>query len=462
MDALFASSVPPNPPSEVYRVVFRILMTPGQAQGLPAGVAHRSASYFVSEAFASVEEASARMMGHSIFKVVHPDLGEIFAAPRPREETTLTWGPIEEGGSGDRRDRDQPEKDDPLEASGRREAEGEEAEELNELRQWLAAQQRKLDERADEEIRNFFGSDSDIDARRLATEREDRLRGRTTQRLCPRITQLPMLHCPGSTLRVEDIEDISESDLEGLSDDISSESDISDTSDDEGAQYSWSPDDDNAPDAPGAKVFLVYKKDKPVFAPVVLPGVDGSQPNKHGVWGPPAGLGDDIDMSSNDSDNSDDSSMLDSEDDVPRWLPESITPPTTRGSIQPRSTPEARVSLIAHSSHSSTAHVSSGSSRSSITIANWSLGTGDGSRTRHLLLSQESTRWLPYLHPIEELDFCRPALLLGLKPAHHIIRALDRVWRFVLEKRKLTSLRTAVSGYFGGVWSTDGIVSNWN
>ncbi|KAI0758430.1 hypothetical protein BC629DRAFT_1444111 [Irpex lacteus] len=517
MDAPFASSVPPNPPGEVYRVVFRILMTPGQAQGLPAGVAHRSASYFVSEAFATVEEASARMMRHSIFKVVHPDLGEILLLPGEsnynmmpyehqvnyhlraiggrrssasnilwfpygddargymtpvltfdrlvvqasahappggthplgwtyvqvvgdREETTLTWGPIDEGGSDDRRDRDKPEKEDPQGASGRREAEGEEAEELNELRQWLAAQQRKLDERADEEIRNFFGSDSDIDgasdsdrdeidspiqapphgnsevaqsayptppstpppslpttllnsitikdagthphldheltfdqiaqvARRLATEREDRpllhlssAQPTEVYEVAPRngyVPGSPSSPCsmPRLDSEVEDIEDISESDLEGLSDDISSESDISDTSDDEGAQYSWSPDDDNAPDAPGAKVFLVYKKDKPVFAPVVLPGVDGSRaylmdarvaegirrlrieegfeeeveeegqdevvegsekadkPNKHGVWGPPAGLGDDIDMSSNDSNDSDDSSMLDSEDD---------------------------------------------------------------------------------------------------------------------------------------------------
>ncbi|KAI0748827.1 hypothetical protein BC629DRAFT_1445034 [Irpex lacteus] len=429
MDAPFASSVPPNPPGEVYRVVFRILMTPGQAQGLPAGVAHRSASYFVSEVFATVEEASARMMGHSIFKVVHPDLGEILLLPGEsnynmmpykhqvnynlraiggrrssasnilwfpygddaqgymtpvltfdrlvvqasahapleehtrsvghtfREETTLTWGPIEEGGSDDRRDRDQPEKDDPLEASGRREAEREEAEELNELRQWLAAQQRQLDERADEEIRNFFGSDSDIDgasdsdrdeidspiqapphgnsevaqhvyptppptpppslptallnsiatkdahthpqldhelsfdqidqaAKKFAAEREQRelineLYNEVYE-TAPRNGYVPS--SPSSTNSMpklysgtDDIEDISESDLEGLSDELSSESDMSDNSDDEGAQYSWSPDDDNSPDAPGAKVFLVYKKDKPVFAPVVLPGVDGSR-----------------------------------------------------------------------------------------------------------------------------------------------------------------------------------------
>ncbi|KAI0795162.1 hypothetical protein BC629DRAFT_1592680 [Irpex lacteus] len=83
MSASVSRPAPPYPEGDLFRVVFRFMLSPAQAACLPLGLAYHCAMYFVSQAYRTVADAVADMFSYSIFRVTQPDLGELLLLPGP-------------------------------------------------------------------------------------------------------------------------------------------------------------------------------------------------------------------------------------------------------------------------------------------------------------------------------------------------------------------------------------------
>ncbi|KAI0083409.1 hypothetical protein BDY19DRAFT_910617 [Irpex rosettiformis] len=65
---------------EAFRVLFRLLMTPGQAENMPQELVNRCATYLLSPAFTTLEEAEAAMFESDVFRT-HGPTGDLLLLP---------------------------------------------------------------------------------------------------------------------------------------------------------------------------------------------------------------------------------------------------------------------------------------------------------------------------------------------------------------------------------------------